>query len=105
MDPEAGHHFVKNKQAAVLRRNAAQAFQEARLRRDDTHIARYRLNNNAGDFLAKTFKSKLHRFKIVVRNRNRVCRNAFGNARAVWKPQRSHTGAGFNKQAVGVAMI
>ncbi|MNS42188.1 hypothetical protein D3C72_745610 [compost metagenome] len=64
-DAEAGHHFVQDQQSAELVTDGAQPFQEAGHRRDAVHVARHRLDYDAGDLAAVLGEGFTHRVQIV----------------------------------------
>jgi hypothetical protein len=51
MDTETGHHFIKDQNCAFAFCDYTQTLKETRPGWDNTHVPRYRLNDNRGDLL------------------------------------------------------
>ncbi len=65
MDTEPGHHFVKDQQCAFSLSDYTQAFKEARLRRNDTHIPCDRLDDNGRDLFRVFLEQGFYRRNAV----------------------------------------
>ena len=75
------------------------------MRKYQTHVARSRLHDNAGNFFAALGKNLFQSRKIVERYGNSGCCYCLRYARAVGYTKGSSAAAGFNKQAVMVTMV
>ncbi len=74
-------------------------------RRDAAHVARDRLDDDGGDFVAMLVHDFLQRVDVVVRHGQRVLRRAFRDARRARHAERRHAAARVDEQAVAVAVI
>ena len=102
---EAGHHFVEDQHHAVLVALLAQAFEEARCRRYAVHVARHRLNDDAGHGLADVGQGLLDGGDVVERQGQGVLGEVGRYARRAWHALGQQAGTGFYQQAVGVAVV
>jgi hypothetical protein len=82
-DPEAGHHLVADEQRAVVLAQLGDPGVEAGQRRDDAHVGRGGLGDDAGDLVALLLERRLHRREVVVGQHDRVGGGGAGDARGV----------------------
>ena len=66
-DAAAGHDLVEDRDRAVLLAEANDRLEEARLRRNDAHVADDGLDDDRGDLLAALGEQRLERGDVVVR--------------------------------------
>ena len=104
-DAETGHHLIKNQDAAVLVTNVAQGFQETWLRRNAVHIARHRLDDDAGNLLTDLGKARFHPLRVVIGECNGVLGQRRRNTRRAGLAVGQGTGARFYQQGVRVAVV
>ena len=97
-DAEAGHHLVENEHAAIVIAEFAQAFEKTRLRRDAIHIARHRLDDDAGDLAADLREGVAHLIELVVIQRQRMFRQRRRHPGRRGHAQRQRAGAGLHQQ-------
>src|SRR5690554_2074333 len=65
-NPKTGHHLVKDQHTTVLAANPSQSFKEAGLRRNAVHVARYRLDDDAGNLAADLLEAAFDSLYIVI---------------------------------------
>ena len=75
------------------------------MRKNQAHVARSRLHDNAGDFFAAFGKNLFQSRQVVKGYSNSGCCYCLGYARAVRYAEGSSAAACFNKQAVMVTMV
>ena len=78
---------------------------EARLGRDDAHVARRGLGDDAGDARTELGERGLDGGAVVVRQHDGVGGDVRGDARRLGEPQRDDAGAGLGEQRVDVAVV
>lgn len=79
-DPEAGHHFIKYQDAAVLGGEVAQLFEEFRGWNDQVHVAGHGFQDHGGDFVAVLGKGFGQGLGVVVGQDQGVARQVFRDA-------------------------
>ena len=85
--------------------SARRRLEEAGLRRDDAHVPRNGLHENAGETLAVALDGGGRGHEVVVRRDDSVRRNAGRHAGAGGDPERGDTGARVREQRVDVAVV
>ena len=102
---EARHHLVENEQGAALVAGLSQTREEARLGRDEPHVARHRLDDHAGDLVTPARERVFHRREVVVRRLDRELGHCLGYARTAGDRQRRHAATGSDQQSIRVPVI
>src|SRR5262249_19789366 len=82
-DAEPGDDLVEDQYGIVRTRNLAQAFEESRARRHDTHVAGYGLDDDRRDVAPALSEDRLHRIQVVERRRDRELSERARHAGAV----------------------
>ena len=83
----------------------AQGFQETWLRRNAVHIARHRLDDDAGNLLTDLGKARFNAFRVVVGECDGVLGQRGRHARRAGLAVGQSTGARFYQQGVRVAVV
>ena len=102
---KACHHFVVNQHAAVLRGDLAQRVHKFLARFHQIHVARNRLQNHAGDLLAKLLKTGFQAAYIVIRQHDGVLREIGRHARRAGVGKGEQAAARFHQQAVRMPVV
>ena len=71
-DAETGHHFVEQQQNTVLRAKFPESFEISDGGDNQAHVARDRLDGEAGDFVAMEGKKFAGGVQVVIRNDQRA---------------------------------
>ena len=104
-DAKAGHHFIENQQRIVSVADRAQSRQKLGARRDVSHVADERLDDNRRNLFATFGKDRAHRIDIVIRNDDGIGCRAARNARRVRNPERQRARPGRDEKHIGGAVI
>ena len=104
-DAAARHDLVEDRHRAVLLAEADDGLEEARLGRNDAHVADDRLHDDRGDLLAALGEERLERLDVVVGRRDRrASRSARARppsrGRRTWRAR-----ACLHQEEVGVAVV
>ena len=102
---EAGHDLIENQDTLVLIAESAQPLQKSRDRGHTVHIARYWLNDNAGDLLAHLGKYLLDLLKVVVFQCQGISGHRGRDPGRCRHAQSEGTGAGLDQQGIGMAVV
>ena len=102
---ESGHHFIDNEQRAVFCRERAQAFEIPWRRRDAAGVADDGFDDDGGDLSGMRRKRSLDRSEIVVGQSQGEMRDFLRNSGRAGNAEGGDAGAGFDQQAIGVAVI
>ena len=89
----------------MLLRDRPQPLKIALHRRNATGISHNRLQDHAGDFVGMGRKSRFDNSQVIERQRHRQLRNLLRHPRRARNAKRRNARAGFDQQAVGVAVI
>ena len=89
----------------MLLREPAQMLEPALARQHESHIAGDRLHDDSGNFVAVLLHDAGNRIKIIVRNRDGICRHALRYARTVRHAKGCQSRAGLDEQAVTMSMV
>ena len=104
-DAEAGHHLVEQQQRPVLVAQLAQALQVPLGRRDDAHVPRDGLDDEAGDLPRVLLEHRTCIGEVVVMDDHGVPRHRPRHAGAARRPERQRPAAGRDEQPVDVAVV
>ena len=102
---KACHHFVVNQHAAVLRGDLAQRVHKFLARFHQIHVARNRLQNHAGDLLAKLLKTGFQAAYVVIWQHDGVLRKIRRHARRAGVGKGEQAAARFYQQAVRMPVV
>ena len=102
---KAGHHFVINQHAAVLRGDLAQRVHKFLARFHQVHVACNRLQNHAGDLLAKLLKTGFQAAYIVIWQHDGVLSEIGRHARRAGVGKGEQAAARFHQQAVRMPVV
>ena len=104
-DAKARHHLIENQHRAVLCAHAPQGLEEARLRLDQVHVARHRLDDDGGNLAAARLEHLFDLLQVVEIDHDRVLGKIGRHTARGRVAESQQTRARLHQQAVGVTVI
>ena len=102
---EASHDLVEDQDCAIFTGDVAQAFKKPGNRRNTSHIASDRLDDDTGYFARIFVEYGLHGSDVVERRIQRISGDGFRDTRRIWNAQGQYAAAGFDQQGIGMAVV